>query len=188
MHEVMDALSNLVKHADFARKAMSLLGKLGGRSHAHIAGPQDLAYKANPEQGLRATLTFAEPPTTFLLPLDRIIQYVTSDPGDAPVATSPHFRRQSFEFVRTCLCTMMNLGGQVAGGAGKNGEDAPGWQGDGAKLVAMLTGALQKEVAAAPAGAAAKTKLQQQAEEHCFQVCPLLSSCTVPIDSCAALL
>jgi hypothetical protein len=214
MHDVMDALSAVVKHPDFARKAMSLLGKLGGRNHAHINDAQDLAYKANPEQGLRATLTFTKPTTTFLLPLDRIIAFVTGDPGDAPVSTTPHFRRQAFEFVRTCLATMMSLGGQVAApaapadtegaeaepaGAGGGKQPAEGdrskakgqeagdgkadtcptlgeqvddgaWKQDGAKLVALLVGKMPRSSTPAAAGVAARTKLQQLAEESCFQV------------------
>jgi hypothetical protein len=161
MHEVMDALSSFVKLPDFGSKAMSLLGKLGGRSHAHINGAQNLAYKANPEQGLRATLTFrGSPPTTFLLPLDRIIHFVTAGTEVARVSTSPHFRRQAFKLVKTCLATMMNLDSQF--------EDVDREEGE--QLVAVLLGHVAKQRPAPIGNVSVKTKLQQQAEERCFQV------------------
>lgn len=161
MHEVMDALSSFVKLPDFGGKAMSLLGKLGGRSHAHINGAQNLAYKANPEQGLRATLTFrCSPPTTFLLPLDRIIHFVTANTEGARVSTTAYFRRQAFKLVKTCLATMMNLDSQF--------EDVDREEGE--QLVAVLLGHVARQRPAPSANVTVKTKLQQQAEERCFQV------------------
>lgn len=58
------------RDSSFGTKAVMLLGKLGGRNHSFIHGPQDLQYKANHEHGLRLILTF-EPSTSFLVPLDR---------------------------------------------------------------------------------------------------------------------
>ena len=172
MADVLEALSELAKHPEFARKAMSLLGKLGGRSHSHLNGPQDLAHQANPEQGLRATLTFSEPSTTFLLPLDRIITFVTADGGAGAAGKSVHFRRQALEFVRTCLSTMLSL--EARSECLEGTDDAAA----GEKLVEVLIGAAARPPSG-PGGAAtaAKTKLQQQAEEQCFQVRAVLGAC-----------
>ena len=56
----------------FGHKALTLLGKLGGRNRRYLKAPIGLDYKVNPEHGLRLILTF-EPSTSFLVPLDRCI-------------------------------------------------------------------------------------------------------------------
>lgn len=173
MPAVFEALSSFVSLPPLSRQAMSLLGKLGGRSHAHINGAQDLAYKPNPEHGLRATLTFpagpakpdAAPPTatTFLLPLDRFLQFVTTDRA-APSASAPlELRMQSFKFIKACLATMMNVDSQFTEAERAEGE--------------LLVDVLMKRLVPSPplqsSSSAARSKQQQQAEEHCFEVqCP----------------
>ena len=128
MHEIVDSLAALVAQPEFAHKAMSLLGKLGGRSHSHITAPQGLEVAAHMEQGLRAAVNLS-PQTAYWLPLDRIIEFVTEGsftraraqaPGNigagienAPATDTPAFRQQAFKLVRTCLSALLNLSAQV---------------------------------------------------------------------------
>jgi hypothetical protein len=159
MPDILQSLSDFVSIPEFARKAMNLLGKLGGRCHSHINGPQDLKYEANPEQGLRVTLKFAEPTTRILIPLDRIIQFVTAERGAA--GKGVHHREQVFEFVKTCLATMMGLDVQCFAGDPPEEEAVE-------QLLAAVAGLLP--VPSPVATQLHKSKLQQAAEEQCLQV------------------
>jgi len=71
----------------FGPKALQLLGKLGGRNRRFLRDPLALAFKANPEHGLRLILTF-RPATSFLVPLDRCIGLARATllPRDGPPA------------------------------------------------------------------------------------------------------
>ncbi len=56
-------------------QVLQLLGKLGARNRRWLKAPQAVAYRENPEHGLRIVLTF-HPATSFLVPLDRCLSLV----------------------------------------------------------------------------------------------------------------
>ena len=105
--------------APFGAKAMQMLGKLGGRSRCFLRDPLELDAKANPEHGLRLILTF-KPETSFLVPLDRLIQLMRSILAAPPVpnvkgaeALVEH-RGRALAFLRACLASVLNLGAGLA--------------------------------------------------------------------------
>jgi hypothetical protein len=161
MPDILQSLSDFLTVPEFSRKAMNLLGKLGGRSYSHINGPQDLKYEANAEQGLRVTLKFQEPTTRILIPFDRIIQFVTTD--WSPATESVHQRKHVFGFVKTCLAMMMGLDAR----AQCFGEDVAS---EKAAEQLLLAVAAMLPVPSPVATQLHKSKLQQAAEEQCLQV------------------
>ena len=78
-------------------KALSLLGKLGGRARRAISGPQALDSKSNSEIGMRAVLKFkpvseSATPARFVMPLDKTAAETTS-----------------MAFIRTALTPLLGL-------------------------------------------------------------------------------
>ncbi len=67
-------------------QVLQLLGKLGARNRRWLKEPEAVAFRDNPEHGLRIILTFHPTSQSFLVPMDRCIALVRgavskADPG-----------------------------------------------------------------------------------------------------------
>lgn len=114
MSEVILALWSHLRpaHYPWGSKALQLLGKLGGRNRRFLKEPLALECKENPEHGLRLILTF-EPSTPFLVPLDRSIHLAVAAVMHNNCGMEAFYRKQALKFLRLCLCSLLNLRGNV---------------------------------------------------------------------------
>ncbi|CAN8229179.1 unnamed protein product [Cochlearia groenlandica] len=114
MSEVILALWSHLKPVPYpwGRKALQIVGKLGGRNRRFLKEPLTLECKDNPEHGLRLVLTF-EPSTPFLVPMDRFINLAVAALMQKKLPTEICYRKQALKFLRVCLLSQLNLPGCI---------------------------------------------------------------------------
>lgn len=107
MPGMLEVLSGYVNKNPFGQRALTLLGKFGGRSHAHIKGPQPIEYYHSLDKGLRPVFVF-KPGTSCLVPLDVCINLLLEETWQ-PSEPDKHYREQAFKFVASCLSRVLNM-------------------------------------------------------------------------------
>jgi transformation/transcription domain-associated protein len=114
MSEVILALWSHLRPVPYpwGKKALQILGKLGGRNRRFLKEPLTLECKDNPEHGLRLVLTF-EPSTPFLVPLDKFINLAVAAVIQRNHGMDIYYRKQALKFLRVCLLSQLNLPGCV---------------------------------------------------------------------------
>lgn len=112
MPGMLEALSGYVNKNPFGQRALTLLGKFGGRSHAHINGPQPIEYNHSLDKGLRPVFVF-KPSTSCLVPLDVCINLLLEGKWQ-PSEPDNHYREQAFNFIASCLNRVLNMDSQVS--------------------------------------------------------------------------
>ncbi|KAG7584206.1 Protein kinase-like domain superfamily [Arabidopsis suecica] len=114
MSEVILALWSHLRPVPYpwGKKALQILGKLGGRNRRFLKEPLTLECKDNPEHGLRLVLTF-EPSTPFLVPLDKFINLAVAAVIHRNHGMDIYYRKQALKFLRVCLLSQLNLPGCV---------------------------------------------------------------------------
>ena len=111
MPGMLEALSGYVNKSPFGQRALTLLGKFGGRSHAHIKGPQPIEYNASLDKAFRPVFVF-KPTTSCLVPLDVCINLLLEDKWK-PSLPDKHYREQAFKFIASCLNRVLNMDNPV---------------------------------------------------------------------------
>ncbi|KAK9136460.1 hypothetical protein Syun_015790 [Stephania yunnanensis] len=165
MSEVILALWSHLKPAPYpwGKKALQLLGKLGGRNRRFLKEPLALECKENPEHGLRLVLTF-EPSTPFLVPLDRCISLAVATVLQTNAGMDYFYRKQALKFIHVCLSSQLNLQGNVAGEGLSTGPLAN-------LLVSSMNPLLRRsEALDIKPDLGVKTKTQLMAERSVFKI------------------
>ncbi|KAL4854024.1 Transcription-associated protein 1 [Chlorella vulgaris] len=105
IHDLMLALwARIQPHPSLhGIKVAEIMGKLGGRSRQWLLDGLSNEYKPIPEYGLRIILAFS-PRTSFLVPLDRCVQFAAAAIGLAP---SHHQQHNAIRLVHVCLSTLL---------------------------------------------------------------------------------
>jgi hypothetical protein len=112
MPGLLEVLSGYINQPLFGQRALTLLGKFGGRSHAHINGPQPIEYYNSTDKGLRPVFVF-KPSTSCLVPLDVCINLLVKERKGLPGEATKHYRVQAFHFVASCLNRVLNMDGHT---------------------------------------------------------------------------
>lgn len=164
MPGMLEALSQYVNKAPFGQRALTLLGKFGGRSHAHINGPQPIEYYPSIDKGLRPVFVF-KPSTSCLVPLDVCIDLLVQAPWE-PSNKDKYYQQQAFNFIASCLNRVLNMDSQVADTT-KSLEDQ--------LAAALTTGSFTPpQNPAWSANNGMKSKSQYVAEEKAVEVCAFM--------------
>lgn len=107
---------NLSDKYNFSIKAMSILGKLGGRNRRVLQETLPATVRPGADTGVRLKCCF-EPECFFGLPLQQILPAIYGAIRNEPLPVtlvksgqrSLHHRQQALESLQTCICTLLNM-------------------------------------------------------------------------------
>lgn len=112
MPELLIALFSHLKPSPYPHgmSAMKILAKLGGINRKYLTEPIVHEINENPDEALFIKMKFNNLKDPYDFPVDKFIKLARRVFYSAP---DTHSREQSFDFLKACLITMINLDGDM---------------------------------------------------------------------------
>lgn len=113
MPELLNALFSHLKPNPYPHgmSAMKILAKLGGINRKYLTEPIVHEINENPDEALFLKIKFNGFKDSYDFPVDKFIKLARRVFYSAP---DTHSREQSFDFLKACLITMINLDGDMS--------------------------------------------------------------------------